>query len=483
MAIWVSGLLLACAAGLAQQGEPAVRQEEPVVVECSSLRLEIHLSETALLFHAVDQISEWSEFTHGQYRGYFHARGGLSEEDRRQLARHAELRRRRGWGGGPEQTFYSPLPLDEAIAAGVAAGHLSQEEGALEREVLMHFRERVAMLSEEQRSTVVEFRDRLVAERERICRVADGLAAFCQVEKATVPVYLLANPSDRSFGGGFNGGRLTLEPPRERDAFPTFLHEVLHVFLEERRPLLEHAAASADGLDFQILNEGLAHAYAPGIVHAPGEDADPLVQRVHRLLTQDPRSEGIQTRYQRYALALRPLLRDALDTGQRLPEFLPRAVDAWHSLEELRLAEIIETDHYRSPHAAPSVFILGSSGIEQVMERLGELHCNRFGRAHQRSVYAEVFAKKVKPRDCFVLLLELQSEQRVPEEFADLLPQPWTEIEAALRLDRSVELSGSARGCHVLVLAAPDGPALLRLIAASEELGKLRPGEPLPDAD
>ena len=41
-------------------------------------------------------------------------------------------------------------------------------------------------------------------------------------------------------------------------------------------------------------------------------------------------------RYHRYALALRPLLKEALDDeSQTLETFLPRAVDAWHVLVEL----------------------------------------------------------------------------------------------------------------------------------------------------
>ena len=55
------------------------------------------------------------------------------------------------------------------------------------------------------------------------------------MERLSVPVFLLANPDDHNMGGGYNGGRLTLEVPRKSDALPTFFHELMHAFVGEQR--------------------------------------------------------------------------------------------------------------------------------------------------------------------------------------------------------------------------------------------------------
>ena len=98
------------------------------------------MSKTAHLFHVVDQISQWSEFCHRQYARYFEALdGGLNAADRERLAQHATLRKAHGWGGGLEQTLYTAVDLETALAQGVQAGWLTESEAQTERGVLKHF--------------------------------------------------------------------------------------------------------------------------------------------------------------------------------------------------------------------------------------------------------------------------------------------------------------------------------------------------------
>jgi len=124
------------------------------------LTLNIHISKTAHLFHAVDQISEWSEFCHGQYVSYFQGLDGeISKEDRDLLAQHCAIRRTHGWGGGLEQTFYTPLDLDAALALGVKEGHLSKEEAQTERRIMTHFEDRIEQLMTEEAPTLERFID------------------------------------------------------------------------------------------------------------------------------------------------------------------------------------------------------------------------------------------------------------------------------------------------------------------------------------
>jgi hypothetical protein len=68
-------------------------------------------------------------------------------------------------------------------------------------------------------------------------------------------------------GGGYNGGKLTLEIPRKRDVYPTVLHELFHAFVETKKAEVETAARSVPSLDFQTLNEALAYAISPGLHH------------------------------------------------------------------------------------------------------------------------------------------------------------------------------------------------------------------------
>ncbi|MDQ6706384.1 MAG: hypothetical protein M3Z85_10470, partial [Acidobacteriota bacterium] len=71
----------------------------PFHLDAGPLKLDVYISETAQLFHVVDQISQWSEFSHPQYVRYFESQGGgLSESDLRILAEHVAIRKRYGWG-------------------------------------------------------------------------------------------------------------------------------------------------------------------------------------------------------------------------------------------------------------------------------------------------------------------------------------------------------------------------------------------------
>jgi len=77
------------------------------------------VSQTAQLFHVVDHVSEWSESSHRQYVRYFRANGGLSENERKALAEQTSIRKKYGWGHGPEQAFHTPLTLDAALTQAV----------------------------------------------------------------------------------------------------------------------------------------------------------------------------------------------------------------------------------------------------------------------------------------------------------------------------------------------------------------------------
>ena len=332
--------VLACDAQPRAQDEVSAtqtneRRNAPVHLDAGSLKLDVYISETAQLFHVVDQISQWSEFSHKQYVRYFESRGGgLNESDLRILAEHVAIRKRYGWGRGPEQVFYTPLDLDEALKAGVASGHLTAGEADTERRVLTYFRPRVKRLVSESKP-LDEFVREFARQQSNMTAFAAEVARFIgNTPEKPIPFYVIANPDDTNAGGGYNGGKLTLEIPRKRDVYPDVLHELFHAFVETKRAEVETAARSVPGLDFQTLNEGLAYALSPGLHHTG--DSDQLRATVSAYIAKGSPLSDSFTRFNFFALALRPLLNEALaDPHQNLESFLPRAVDAWLVLVEL----------------------------------------------------------------------------------------------------------------------------------------------------
>ena len=435
-------------------------------LEAGPLTLDVYVSKTANLFHAVDQIAQWSEFCHKQYVSYFQGlAGGINKRDQDLLAQHCALRRAHGWGGGLEQTFYTSLDLDAALALGVKAGHLSRQEAQTERQILTHFQTRVERLMTEESLTLKQFAQQLQGRRSDVVAFANDASQFVGGAKLTIPVYLMANPDARNCGGGFNGGRLTLEIARNYDMYPTLLHELFHAFIRTKQELIDRAARSVPGLDGETLSEGLAYAYNPGLTQAGNSgQTDQLVSMVAGFIAQRSSLNDSYTRFNAYGLALRPLLKDAfLGKRQTLDAFLPRATDAWLVLTELEKARDTKSasqrrDYRKDPR--PSIFIFGiwdKDGCE-VLQKSDHRHL--FHRNHDTDQYQEMLAHNAKPGDTILLLLSLDDPTRVPEKFSDLMPLSWSEIESRLKQSQTVFRQGKARNLNVFLLAAPTAESL-----------------------
>ena len=447
-------------------------------LEAGPLTLNLYISKTANLFHAVDQISQWSEFCHAQYVSYFQGlEGGIDKEDQDLLAQHCAIRRVHGWGAGLEQTFYTSDDLEAAIARGVKEGHLSQEEAQKERQILMHFQDRVKRLMTAEAPTLRLFVQRLQARNSDMTAFANDISRFVGGAQISVPVYLMANPHERNCGGGFNGGRLTLEIARNFDMYPTLLHELFHAFLETKGELIGSAARSVPGLDGETLSEGLAYAYNPGLVQAANSDqSDQLLTSVAGFMARGSSLQDSYTRFNAYGLALRPLLKNAIyDKQQTLDEFLPRATDAWLVLTELEKARSATSaseahDYRKDPRH--SFFIFGIWDEEACQSLLKATGRHGFGRDHAADQYKEMLTKNAKPGDTVILLLSLDAPGRVPAEFSDLLPLSWSKVERLLKQGQTVFKQGKARDMDVFLVAAPTASTLReefrRLVAEGE---------------
>jgi predicted metalloprotease with PDZ domain len=133
-----------------------------------------------------------------------------------------------------------------------------------------------------------------------------------------------------------------------------------------------------------------------------------------------------------------------------------------------------------STGSLPNIFVL-EPGIrrasdfsiwDEVIARVEQTTHNKYGRQHQKESYDNIFngVFTKKPGDVIVLLFSLDTKERIPEGYEDLLPKPWTEIEADLQKGGTVELEGKARDSNIVLLAAPKREQLKQLIRETKLL-------------
>lgn len=125
----------------------------------------------------------------------------------------------------------------------------------------------------------------------------------------------------------------------------------------------------------------------------------------------------------------------------------------------------------------PDIYVMSPSNpgfniFDAVLSRTRDWTWNKTGRYHDKEAYDRIFdgASHRISRDILVLVFTLQSEDRIPAGYEDLLPMPWDRIEQKLRQAQIVEMATEARGLHVILLAAPARDELKRLIAQSKLL-------------
>ncbi len=128
----------------------------------------------------------------------------------------------------------------------------------------------------------------------------------------------------------------------------------------------------------------------------------------------------------------------------------------------------------------PDIFIMEPSRTkdssfsiwEEVLARVKDATHNKTGRKHKKQFYDDIFDGVYikKPSDYMVLLFSLDTKERIPIEYEDLLPKPWSQIEQALSNGQTVELAGKARDMNVILLAAPEREQLKHLIQQTKLL-------------
>ena len=106
-----------------------------------------------------------------------------------------------------------------------------------------------------------------------------------------------------------------------------------------------------------------------------------------------------------------------------------------------------------------------------------DVTANKTGRSHEVKSYDEIFINGIfnkKSGDIIVLLFSLDTDDRIPAEYEDLLPVTWSAFDSALKLGKSLELKSEARETNIIVLAAPNRNRLSQLIRDSSFLKALK---------
>jgi hypothetical protein len=299
-------------------------------VDLGGMVLAVSDSWTAQVFHIVDQLADWSPYTHRAYLRWAGRALVLDSADQRLLQRHAELRRASNTPKAFDQAFLVEGGIAEAAAAAVTAGLLPAAEASAEREILEHFAPKLVGLREAQRSQVDGFLQRLATEGERLKPLVAQLARFAEAtQRIDIPVFIVSNPDVNSGGGEANGGRLVIEVPSP-DPMSALVHEAMHAFLAPHLDAIRAFADSA-GVSFETLNEGIVYAMAPGLTDDP-ERRDMLGEQQARFQARGTPASNPYVQSYTMALVLRPLLRGALARGTTLSALLPAAVSRWKSV-------------------------------------------------------------------------------------------------------------------------------------------------------
>jgi len=126
----------------------------------------------------------------------------------------------------------------------------------------------------------------------------------------------------------------------------------------------------------------------------------------------------------------------------------------------------------------PDVFLFGPEKAhvwDDFVATVKDRTWNKTGRPHSKEYYDNIFQGvwATKPGDILVLLFSLDTPERIPEGYEDLLPRPWSQIESELSQGRTVELAGKAREMNVILLATPTADGLKPLVRSSGLLNAL----------
>jgi hypothetical protein len=137
------------------------------------------------------------------------------------------------------------------------------------------------------------------------------------------------------------------------------------------------------------------------------------------------------------------------------------------------------TSKQLSSSPLPNIFIMEPSRRkesdfsiwDETLPIVKDVTYNKTGHHHEKEYYDDIFEDiTTKHGDVIILFFSLDTEERIPKGYEDLLPKPWSEIEVVLKQGKTVELTGEARNMNIILLAAPQREQLRQLIQETKLL-------------
>jgi hypothetical protein len=388
------------------------------------LRVRVVVSETAQLFHAVDQLSGWSPYTHKQYRAWFSdpAQGGLGAEDEALLTRYAQLRKRLGYGA-IDAALYTDAPLDDALATAVLLGKLQRTDADVVRQTIWHFAARVRVMVAARGADTQAYAARIPEILAAEAAFLRSAASFFSVKRIEVPIFVVASPSNGFGGGGYNGERLVVEVGEGATGPGPLVHELWHAFAQPRRDVLLKAVKQTPGLDFETLSEGFAYAVSPGIWAMDPDEGDWLQAQVRAdLQARKSFLNEPYVRFKRLAFALRPSLEPGLRASTlKLESALPLALATFRGLHALAEAQ------ERTPRGF-FVFGVWAADLQKALVQAGSDVWWRDLEPRQ----LESLRSRIRPQDVVVVVLPQADAGFLPEAFTSLFGQEWARVRSAV---------------------------------------------------
>ena len=299
----------------------------PHEISAPPLALNFIDAPTAQVFQIVDALSRWYPRANREYAEWASKEMPIDEGERAMLALHAKLRAKRRWGA-LDQAFNVGSSIGDAARAAVEKKLLTVPDAENERVLLQHFEGRLGPFLLAQQASITAFEARLVPEIQRASPLLARLGRFCEVTE-TLPLraVLVPDPVKGEGGGRAGRGTIVIEVASPDAAVLAFFHHLAHALLLQRRGTIAIAAGKCDeAVDDETLEDALAYAFAPGLVHTGARDVlRELVDTDRPSSLRDPR-----VRAERLGLAVRTELSGALEGGhETIGAFMPRVCDAW----------------------------------------------------------------------------------------------------------------------------------------------------------
>lgn len=123
-----------------------------------------------------------------------------------------------------------------------------------------------------------------------------------------------------------------------------------------------------------------------------------------------------------------------------------------------------------------SIFIFGGMGPEGIdlLRKFDPSLADVYGQSHDTARFKEML-KKAQPGDTVLLLLSLETSNRVPEELSDLVLLSWHRIESVLKQGENVFRRGKVRDMNVFLVATPSAEGTRKEFRRLVAEGKFRP--------